>query len=259
MSDSNLAALAIRAYRDVQIEMGMDPSNGQVLFPALSEALERISNLPDDSLLLGIAADGLPLLLQLRDSRPGPVLLLGEKGSGKTEFLQVLLHSPHGFSVSSATLFAVLTGHPSEFDDIPEAENFLGVWASYAAETADMLYQLACRVQYPMPSAPVLLLLDGLENVLQLDESAQENLAYILTYGPQSLVWPIVTLNSEMALKIPQWLAYFRTRIFGRITNPHTAETLTKHPGAALDSLFPGSQFCLRRNGKWLKFWLPNI
>ena len=86
MTEQNLSALAIRAFREVQIEMGMDPTVGQVLFPGLSETLEQISNLPGDALLFGIAADGMPLLLQLRDPRPGPVLVLGEKGSGKTEF-----------------------------------------------------------------------------------------------------------------------------------------------------------------------------
>ena len=258
MTEQNLSALAIRAFREVQIEMGMDPTVGQVLFPGLSETLEQISSLPADALLFGIAADGMPLLLQLRDPRPGSVLVLGEKGSGKTEFLQVMLRSAQRLSAPSETQFAVLTAHPADFDDFVPNNRFLGVWPSYSDDATEMLYQLAWRVQNPVPTQPVVLMLDGLECILQMDQAAQENLAYILAFGPQSLVWPVVSLNSEMALKLSGWLSYFETRIFGRISNPRTAAALAPQ-GAALDGLFPGSQFYLKRNSGWLKFWLPNL
>ena len=259
MTEQNLSALAIRAFREVQIEMGMDPTVGQVLFPGLSETLEQISNLPGDALLFGIAADGMPLLLQLRDPRPGPVLVLGEKGSGKTEFLQVMLRASQRLSAASGTQFAVLTAHPADFDDFVPNDSYLGVWPSYSDDATEMLYQLAWRVQNPVPSQPVVLLLDGLECILQMEQGAQENLAYILAYGPPSLVWPVVSVNSEMALKLQGWLSYFKTRILGRISNPRTAAALAPQAGAALDGLFPGSQFYLMRTSGGLKFWLPNL
>lgn len=258
MTEQNLSALALRAFREVQIEMGMDPTLGQVLFPGLSETLEHISSLPGDALLFGIAADGMPLLLQLRDPRPGSVLVLGEKGSGKTEFLQVMLRAAQNLSAPSGTQFAVLTAHPADFDEFVPNDSYLGVWPAYSEDATEMLYQLAWRVKNPVPYQPVVLMLDGLECILQMDQGAQENLAYILAYGPSSLVWPVVSLNSEMAIKLPGWLSYFETRIFGRISNPHTAAALAPQV-AALDGLFPGSQFYLMRNSGALKFWLPNL
>jgi hypothetical protein len=50
----------------------------------------------------------------------------------------------------------------------------------------------------------------------------------------------------------------FRTRIFGKITNAQTAEVLGGDTASALDQLEAGTQFSLRENGKWLKFWLPS-
>jgi hypothetical protein len=70
MPDKYQSALALRAFHEVQIEMGLDPAAGQTLFPGLSESLVGLPSLPADALLFGIAGDGMPLLLHLRD--PGP-------------------------------------------------------------------------------------------------------------------------------------------------------------------------------------------
>jgi hypothetical protein len=260
MPDNVQSALAFRAFHEVQIEMGIAPAAGRTLFPVLPENLPGgLVSLPEDALLFGISADGLPLLLHLRDPRPGPVLVIGERGSGKTDFLKLLLLAEQRLAAPSAIRFVILTDHPADFDEIHAPERLLGVYPAYEAGSAEMLSQLAWRVQSPQVDQPILLLMDGLESILQMEAEAQENLAYILVNGPQALVWPVVTINSEMGLRLPEWLAYFRTRIYGRIANPSTAEALTPIPGAPLNSLFPGAQFCLRQNSNWLRFWLPSL
>ena len=259
MIDNEQAALALRAYRDVQIEMGLDPAPGQLVFPGLSESLEKMAGLPADTLLFGIAADGMPVLLRLRDPRPGPLLVIGERGCGKTDFLRGLLRASGRLARPSGTRFVVLSDYPADFDDIGPSEGLLGVFAAYEPEAADLLFELACRVQNPPAEPPLVLLLDGLQSVLQMEPEACANLAFLLENGPQALIWPVVTLNSGLALRRPEWLAYFRTRIYGRIANPRAINELTPVPGAPLNSLFPGAQFCLRRNGGWLKFWLPSM
>jgi hypothetical protein len=77
--------------------------------------------------------------------------------------------------------------------------------------------------------------------------------------GPRALIWPVVTVNAEQALELPEWLAFFQTRIFGRINDTEIAQQLTSMPGAALGNLSSNSQFCLRENSHWLKFWLPSL
>lgn len=259
MLDNSQAALALKAYHEIQIEMGHDPAHGGAFFPALADTLAGLPVMPPDALLFGIAGDGLPLLLHLRDPRPGPILIAGERGCGKTAFLKLLLLAAQRLSAPSHVRFAVLTDFPSDFDDIPAREPFLGVWPAYDQAADEVLYQLASRAQSPDPDQPVILLVDGLETLLQKGPDACSDLAYILGHGPQSLVWPVVTVNSELALKLPDWLAFFHTVIYGRIANPRTAEALTPLPGAPLNGLFPGSQFCLRKKSQWMKFWLPSL
>ena len=69
----------------------------------------------------------------------------------------------------------------------------------------------------------------------------------------------MVSVNAARAAKLPEWLACFRTRIYGRISHPGLAEELTPIPGAGLNTLFPGAQFCMRQKGHWLRFWLPSL
>jgi DNA segregation ATPase FtsK/SpoIIIE-like protein len=57
-------------------------------FPTLENVLAKIAPLPEHGLFLGVASDGLPLLLNLNDPAPGQVLILGDDHTGKTDFLQ---------------------------------------------------------------------------------------------------------------------------------------------------------------------------
>ena len=68
--------------------------------PSLGAVLTEFSPLPHAALFLGLANDGLPILLNLLDPLPGPIMIVGDEGSGKTNFLQTIsssvdrVHSP---------------------------------------------------------------------------------------------------------------------------------------------------------------------
>ena len=254
--------MALKALREVQAELGQEQAQGQTLFPALPDILEEIGPMAPNALLFGIAADGLPLMLDLRDGRPGPLLVLADRGSGKTAFLQFLAGVTDRLLAADTARYAVLTDFPDEWHDFETAPQCLGVTPAYDDAVGPFLYQLACQVETAdrsQSATAILLLFDGLDAALHMDGAAQENLRYLLETGPQAGVWPIVSVNAASAMHIPAWLSCFRTRIYGRISHPDVAAELTPIPGAGLSTLFPAAQFCLRQRSHWLRFWLPGF
>jgi hypothetical protein len=253
--------LALKALREVQTELGQEPVPGQALFPGLADVLEEVEPLPPDALLFGIASDGLPLLLNLRDSSTGPLLVLAERGSGKTAFLQFLAQAVTRLLPSEKIRYCVLTVFPDEWRDFESTPHCMGILPVYEPAALEMLYELACQAEaaHTTVQPAILLLFDGLDAVLHLDTSGQENLRYLLECGPRAGIWPVVSANAARAAKMPAWLSLFHTRIYGRISHPGLGEELTPMPGAGLNTLFPGAQFCLRQKSHWLRFWLPGL
>lgn len=259
MPEAHEFSLMLNAFRQVQAELGTLPAGTEALFPQLADALRAVGRLPRNALLFGIGADGLPLLLHLRDPRPGPILITGDRYSGKTALLKAMLWAAGRLNPPGSLHFAVLTAAPEEWEQVRAAEHLAGIWPAEEPEADALLYELAWRTHTRQPEAPILLLFDRLETILNMDSATQENLRYLLLNGPAAGVWPIVTINAEKAVSLPDWLAYFRTRIYGRITHPATGEELTPVPGAPLLGLYPGFQFCIREKSRWLAFWLPGM
>lgn len=271
MSSKYQLTLALKALREIQSETGQHPGAEQPLFPTLADVLEGLEATPPDALLFGVASDGLPLLLNLRDPRSGPLLVLADRGSGKTTFLQFLAHATSRLLPSEKVRYTVLTNFPDEWRDFESVPHCMGVIPAQDDSPAELLYKLACQAeaaQTTPKSLFTMLLFDGLDSALQLDPSSQENLRYLLEYGPQAGIWPVASVNAVRAVtpapntgagELPEWLPLFRTRIFGRIARPGLAAELTPLPGAGLDTLFPGAQFCLRQKSHWLRFWLPSL
>lgn len=259
MDNNYQFTLALRALREIQHEEQQERTPGLTLFPGLPNALKKIGNIPPDALLFGIASDGLPLLLNLRNARPGPLLVVADQGSGKTLFLQLLARATARLLSATRVRYAVLTDFPGEWDDFQSESHCLGIYPTYHSTTVDLLYELACQAETGASATSIVLLFDGLDSTIKLDSLGQESLRYLLAFGPQACIWPVISVNAARAIQLPDWVSLFRTRVYGRITNPEMSDELTPIPGAGLNTLFPGAQFCMRQKSHWLRFWLPSI
>ena len=227
--------------------------------PPLSEVLAEFSPVPNGALFLGVASDGLPVLLNLHDPVPGPILLCGDSGAGKTAFLQIVALAAGKLHQAEDLQFGVLTSHPDEWKALESIPNNVGVFPLYHKSSEDFVLSLASWAHGNKSSQQaVLLLIDDLEAATNLDFEAKQNLRWLFLRGPVRRVWPIITLNPNRMENIMPWLDAFRTKIFGTIQDPGYTRSLDAEK-ANLNSLNSGSQFALREGESWLKFWIPGI
>ena len=231
----------------------------QPTLPSLNEVLDMLGLMPPEALFLGVASDELPVLLNLHDSVPGPILIAGDAGTGKTTLLQTvslaagMMHQPEQLQ------FGVVTSHPEEWNGLEEIPNNVGIFPTYHQSAEDFILSLASWAHGNKSSKQsILLLIDDLEAIAKMDFDAQQNLRWLLLRGPARRVWPIVTINPNRMENTHPWLEAFRTRVFGPIQNIHLARHMDAN-NAELDSLNTGSQFAMREGDHWLRFWIPSI
>ena len=86
--------------------------------PSLNEVLADYGPMPLEALFLGVAFDGLPVLLNLHDHVPGPLLVTADPGAGKTALLQTVALAAGKMHQPEDVQFGVLTNHPDEWNGL---------------------------------------------------------------------------------------------------------------------------------------------
>ena len=263
MTEFNRYTLMLEALEELKPEI--DAARVQTdlqpipALPPIDEVLTELGPMPPEALFLGMASDGLPVLLNLHDPVPGPILIVGDAGVGKTKLLQVIASAAWKMHQSEEVQFGVLTSHPDEWNEMESISNNVGIFPLYHKSSEDFILSLASWAHGNKTSRQsVLLLMDDLDAVSNMDFDARQNLRWLLLRGPARRVWPLITLNPDRTENVLPWLDAFHTRIFGKMENSqHVRQMETEH--AKLDTLNAGSQFALREGDHWLQFWIPGI
>lgn len=225
--------------------------------PALGAVLKDLGPLPRAALFLGIADDRLPVLLNLADPVPGPVLIAGDSGSGKTRLLQLVAEAVNRTHDADSVRFAVIAEQTAEWESLGPSPNCEGVLSFNEALTTNYLNSLVDWAHTNKDSDQyVVLLIDGLEG-LHSDTTLHQSLRWLLLRGPSRRIWPIVTVKATRASAVAQWLPSFRTRLCGYVASDRDLSPLTGDTPITFDELAPGSQFAMREGRNWLPFWLP--
>lgn len=250
MSTTDQFLQALQAYQEIQAELRQPEETAVFIAPDPVQA----EPVPAGSLLLGLADDSLPLTLDLYDPAPGPLLVAGDGGCGKTAFLQSLASAS---DLHPDVQFGVITPFPEEWGALEALPGCLGIWPAYHPSAGHFLEQLVSWAEVLSKTRQaILLFVDGLD-VMTLDSPARYHLRWLLAHGPQSQIWPVVTVNPGRMARLGSILEYFQTRILGHIRRSQTACLLTGDLQLNLAALIPGLQFYLSWPQGCLRFWIP--
>ena len=264
-SSNRQFSLALEALAELQPELETqivqtEPNPRLVpipLTPSIDTVLAEIGPMPREALFMGIAPDGLPVLLNLYASSPGPILVAGDPGAGKTTFLQNIARGVERMHAPENVQFGVVTAFPDEWEGFSDMPHSAGVFPIYHSSAMDFLYSLSSWAHANKGSRQsVILLLDDLESMEEVDFDARQTLRWLLLRGPARRVWPVVTVNVQRASQVEDWLEAFRTCAFGHIEQ-EIPGLVEKGDLSVFRSLKAGVQFTLREGSDWMKFWVP--
>lgn len=258
--DDNRYSLMMEAYAELKPEIESARQARPIpAQPTLNQVLAGFGPMPDEALFLGVASDELPVLLNLHDPIPGPLLIIGDPGTGKTSLLQTIAGAAEKMHQPEQVQFGALTSHPDEWSGFEEIPNSVGFFPTHHKSSEDFILSLASWAHGNKSSRQsVLLLIDDLDAVTNMGMDAVQNLRWLLLRGPSRRVWPIITLSTQYFGNMEPWLGAFRTRIFGSIQDANHIRKLDAAQ-ANLETLTTGSEFALREGERWLRFWIPAL
>lgn len=252
-----------RANRRVHPMNGSKVKN-ELFKISLHQLVNEISPLPPFSLIVGGCEDGMHFYMALDDPRPGSILIVGDRGSGKHRLVESMLASAVLLNPPRHLRYALISNNLNRFN------RYLDGMQCYAGlqpgEQASALIQeltdiFAQRWAGQGSRSPILLFIEDLADVCtSLDERYVEDLMWLIQHGPQTYIWPVITMHAEDSITEDEHIIdSFGTYLLGRIGSKEIAHAFTGKDGNFASELVAGAQFSVLFDNQWMKFWVPMI
>ena len=261
MNNTNRFSLTLESFAKLASATKTIHATPLPALPSLESVLAEFSLLPRAALFLGLATDGLPILLNLLDPLPGPILIGGDEGSGKTNLLQIISSALDRVHSSNEVTYSMITDNTAEWNDFQRSSSCENIFSVRAPQVPAYLRAMVEWAHSNKGGQQIrLLIIDRLNSLLELQE-VQQDLSWLFLRGPSRRVWPIVTINSSIATSdsFQPWLDSFRTRLFGYIHDDRTTQFLTGSSSTSFARQMAGFQFAMREGNDWLPFWIPAL
>jgi hypothetical protein len=232
---------------------------------SVGRIIESLMDLPSRAVLLGMADDRRPVLLDLLDCSAGSSLVISDSGYGKTHQLQVILDSAVAIKLANKMGVVVISPDPWEwqyqlqaYEKKPVSIECLG-WQE--PQTIKVIKHLTAMTQDRLvdqrQSKDFILILDEVSNMKYLDEESQVSLNFLYTSGPQARIWPFASLSADREQPDRDMMDLFKTWVFGHIRSLPGIFIQERSDSILVDNE-PG-QFSVKMEGKWFSYRLPMI
>jgi hypothetical protein len=240
------------------------PIFSQVLKMSLRELLTWFNYVPAQTAILGVSRDGVPILFDLNDPKPGAMLVTGSSQASLRNLLKTMLHSLMTFNSTSGVNYYIISTQIETWMPIVEAgkrlHSTISTVAAQHANAGNTIIQLAEQAEQRYSGrqgdSPIILILDGVDLSRLSDFDVRLNLEWLIKNGPQVKIWPVISVASEQAEKMSRWIAQIKTRVLGKMENGR-ADHIGMYTGSKASILDPQREFVIRINQSWTRFWVP--
>lgn len=192
---------------------------------SLREFVKEIGKLPGKSVLFGVAKDGQPVLLNVDDSQASNVVIWNKLAKQGLRILKVVaeylfLHHKREDGIE----FVVFTTHPDDWGDLNgygfgsnSKTACIGIIPFHSQLAEVVMGGLArwTHENHRASKSPVIILIDGLENIEKNSDEFKFHLHYILFSGRTKHIYTVGTSNKNHFHKVQEWLDGFQREIYG--------------------------------------------
>lgn len=183
----------------------------------------KVGTLPQEAILLGMAEDGLPVLFNIT-SPDSPNIMIWDKSPKQglrilKTIAEYILNSHRGNRVE----FLVLTRFPEDWGNLEKYgmgysgdTSCIGIIPFYS-DLAGRFVESLCSwiTDKNIAKNPIILLIDGMENVNRMEDKFQECLIRILFTGRPKNMYVVGTSKMKYFDEIKFWLRGFQHDIHG--------------------------------------------
>lgn len=253
-----------------QIETGVDRNRNLGSVPenpfahvTAQSIIQQHRFLPDHTAILGLCEDGLPVMVDWLDPRPGSFLIGGTNLDGITQLLQLATITTMARTMKSEMAILILSSRPenwSSFQKFPGSPE-ITIQPIYERKAGDAILrcsrQLDQRMNGRTRSILQLVIVDNLAYLNHVDFDVQVNFRWFARQGPDFKMWTIAGIDSSQTQDCDSFLPSFQTRILGQTNDPFQADWLANGPAPDTTWFHPRQQFAVRIRHNWMNFWLP--
>lgn len=251
------------------------PARGRIVL----EELIMGGRVPQGAMVLGVCADGLPLVVDLADPSPGSILLIGEETALLQKHIKAILSSLTLLNPPEKLSVDIITPAVDQYageKTLPHLQNLLSPDQDAVFNLMGQLFEKVEAHQRKKHSFSGRLLAGLMPNhrelfhVLVIDQLdalveqlASESLAYLrwlLRRGPAAQVWIVATLNARAAESLDRkTLNAFGLKTSGRLRPNAPLLRALDLPLNAVSTLRPGEQACAMMDGEVISFQIPEF
>jgi S-DNA-T family DNA segregation ATPase FtsK/SpoIIIE len=227
----------------------------------------RLTNIPFGTAVLGLAEDGVPLLLRLPSPQVAHVLIAGTTGSGKSVLAQAVIASLVLNNRPSQISFMLIDPKRRAFGLLAGLPHLLRPVLSEPDEIDNALLSavelmLIRDREGRMPASDkcsgeprVVVVIDELADLLMMTETAGNSLTRLVQRGRAAGIH-VVACTQKPASAIVGSLAKanFPVRLVGRVTSPEDAKVATGYAGTGAERLVGPGDFIAIAGGTISRF-----